>query len=199
MSTSRQRLSDIVQATPVLGWVGFAVTMAFLGFAGLMVAGYTLADPGGWTGLGLTALWVVPALALAVLAFYRPDTAVSVLAAAALAPVGFGVWTLIDYQGVRDWEDQRGPVLLVLIVAVGVPLAVEGLSRATAAGLMMLEITVVPLVLSIIGAGGQWGQALSIGLLSAPVVIGGVLFVLAGRSSARPRAHSGRPRLLTGH
>ena len=198
MSTFRQRLSDLARTTSVLAWVGFSVTVAFLGLAGLMVAGYTLTDPGGWTGLGLTALWAIPALGLAVLAFYRPDTALPVLAVASLLPIGFGVWTLVDYDGARGWEDQHGPVSLVLILAVGLPLAVEGLSRPTDAGLLMLGITVAPLVLSMVGAGSEWGQALSIGLLSAPIVAGGVLYLLAGRSRTGPPAQSGQPRLLTG-
>ena len=147
----------------------------------------------------MTALWVVPALGLAVLSFYRPDTALPVLAVAALIPIGFGVWTLLDYQGARSWEDQRGPVSLVFVVAIGLPLAVAGLSRPTRAGLLMLAITVLPLALSLLGAGSDWGQALSIGVLSAPVVAGGVMYVLAGRSPTNSHAHSGRPRLLTGH
>lgn len=199
MSTFRQRLAEIVKTTSVLAWVGFALTVAFLGLAGLMVAGYTLTDPGGWTGLGLTALWVVPALGLTVLSFYRPDNAIPVLAVASLVPIGFGVWTLVDYEGSRGWEDQHGPVSLVFILAVGLPLAVEGLSRPTAAGSMMLGITVVPLLLSMIGAGSDWALALSIGVLSAPVVAGGVLYVLAGRSRSDAHAHSGPPRLLTRH
>jgi hypothetical protein len=199
MSTFRARLAELVKTTPVLAWVGFGVTVAFLGLAALMVAGDTLTDPGGWTGLGLTVLWVVPTLGLVVLSFYRPDTAIPVLAVASLVPVGFGVWALVDYAGVRDWEDQRGPVGLVFLLVVGLALAVEGLFRPTAAGLMMLGITVLPLALSLIGAGSDWGRALSIGLLTAPVVIGGVLYLLAGRSRSGSHARSGPPRLLTGH
>jgi hypothetical protein len=164
----------------------------------LMVAGYTLTDPGGWTGLGLTALWVVPTLGLAALSFYRPDTAVPVLAVASLVPLGFGVWTLVDYDGARGWEDQHGPVSLVFVLVVGLSLAVEGLSRPTPAGVMMLGITVVPLVLSMVGAGSDWGQALSIGLLAAPVVAGGVLYLIAGRSRTGSGADTGPPSLLTG-
>jgi hypothetical protein len=198
MLTFRQRLSDLVKTTPVLAWVGFGVTVAFLGLAGLMVAGYTLTDPGGWTGLGLTALWVLPLLGLAALSFYRPDAAVPVLAVASLVPIGFGVWTLVDYAGVRGWEDQHGPVALVFLLVLGLPLAVEGLSRPTPAGLLMLGITVVPLVLSLVGAGSDWVEALSIGLLTTPVVVGGVLYLVAGRSRSGSAAHSRRTRELAG-
>lgn len=189
MSTFRQRLSELARTTSTLVWVGFGLTVAFLGFAGLMIAGYTLTDPGGWTGLGLTALWLVPMLALATLSFYRPDGAIPVLAVAALVPLGFGVWTLVDYEGAQGWEDRTGPVALVFLLALGLPLAVEGLSRPAPAGLLMVAITVVPLVLTTIGAGSEWGRALSIGLISAPVLLGGVLYLLA----ARPRAGSPGP------
>ena len=197
MSTFRQRLSDLARTTPVLAWIGFSVSLGFLGLAGVMVAGYTLTDPGGWTGPGLTALWVIPSLGLAAVSFYRPDTAVPALAVASLAPLGFGVWTLVDYEGARGWEDQHGPVSLVFVLAVGLPLAVEGLARPMPAGVMMLATTVVPWVLSMVGAGSDWGQALSIGLLSAPVVASGVLYLLAGRT--RTRAQTGPPRVLAGH
>jgi hypothetical protein len=198
MVAFRQRLSDLAKATPILVLVGFGVTVGFLGLAGLMVAGYTLTDPGGWTGLALTAAWLVPMLGLSVLAFYRPDAATPVLAAAALLPLGFGVWTLVDYAGARDWEDQSGPVSLVFILMVALPLAVEGLSRPTPAGWMLIGITVVPLVLAVIGAGSEWGRALSIGLLSAPVLIGGVLYVIAGRSPTSSPTHTGGSVQLTG-
>jgi hypothetical protein len=141
---------------------------------------------------------VVPTLGLTPLSFSRPDAALPVLAVATLVPIGCGVWTLKDYAGAGGWEDQHGPVSLVFVLAVGLPLAVEGLSRPTPAGLLMLGMTVVPLVLSIIGAGSEWGRALSIGLLSAPVVAGGVLFLLAGRAQTGSRAHGDHPHVLAG-
>lgn len=195
----RQRWTELASTTSVLVWVGFAVTVSFLGFAGFMIAGYALTDPGGWIGLGLTALWVVPALGLVALAFYRPDTAVQVLVAASLAPIGFAVWSLLDYGGARGWEDRTGPVGLVLILAVGLPLAVEGLSRPTSAGLLMVAITGLPLVLSVIGAGSEWAVAMSIGLLSAPVLIGGVLYLVAGRSRGGSTTRKEQSRAAAGH
>jgi hypothetical protein len=197
MLTFRQRLSELATSASALVWVGFALSMGFCALAGLIVAGETLTDPGGWTGIGLTALWLVPMIGLAALAFYRPDTAIPVLAVATLLPIGYGVWTLVDYEGARGWEDQTGPVSLVFILTIAVPLAIEGLSRPTAAGLLMVGMILLPLALSTIGAGSEWGQALSIGLIAIPVLVGGVLYLLAGRSRAHSTGQISRPRLLT--
>lgn len=197
MLTFRQRLSELATSASALAWVGFALSMGFCALAGLIVAGETLTDPGGWTGIGLTVLWLVPTIGLAVLAFYRPDTAIPVLALATLLPVGYGAWTLVDYEGARGWEDQTGPVSLVFLLMIAVPLTVEGLSRPIPAGLLMVGVILVPPVLSMIGAGSEWGLALSIGVVTVPVLVGGVLYLLAGRSRARSTGRIGRPRLLT--
>lgn len=186
MSTFRQRVSELASGTPARAWAGFAVTFGFCAFAALIVAGYTLTDPGGATGLGLTVLWLVPMSALAGLALYRPDVAFPLLVVSTLLPLGFGVWTLVDYVGARDWEDQRGPVSLVLLLVVAIPLAVEGLSRPSRAGWLLIGVVLLPLVLAVIGAGSEWGQALSIGILASPVLIGGALYLLAGKAGPRP-------------
>lgn len=199
MTGFMQRIREISRGVRTLTWVGFGLVAGLLAFAALTMAGYGLTDPGGWTGLGLTALWLVPTLALVALAVYRPDTAIRVLAVAALLPVGFGVWTLLAYDDVMAWEDRTGPVSLVLVLVVGLPLAVAGLSRPTQAGALLLTITVLPWALSVIGAGGDWARALSIGLVTVPVVAGGALMLLAGRSQDGAGAHL-RPRHpLPGH
>ena len=193
------RVRDVSKGVSTLTWVGFGLVAGFLGFAAWVVAGYGLTDPGGWSGVGLTALWMLPMLALVVLAVYRPGTAIPVLAAAAVLPVAFGVWTLVDYDTAMAWEDRTGPVSLMLVLVVGLPLAVAGLSRPTAAGALLLTITVVPWVVSIVGAGDDWGRALSIGLVTLPVVAGGVLLLLAGRFWTGAGAHLRPRRPLPGH
>lgn len=199
MTRFRQRFSDISSSASPLTWVAFAIAAGFLALAGLMVAGYGLTDPGGWKGLGLTVLWLGPLVALSALAFYRPDESVPVLAAATLPAVGFGVWALLDYEGARAWEDQNGPVSLVLVLVVAAALVVLGLSRPRPAGLLLVAVTVVPSVLAMIGAGSEWLLALSIGVVSAPILICGVLYLIAGRSRAGSVEHVGAPRVTSGH
>ena len=168
----------------MLRWFGFGVMAAFAGFVGLTLVGYTVTDVGGWEAVGLVALVGVPLALLCLLAYYRPSVAVPVLAVVALAPIAFGVMFLLDFDRWTAWEDQHGPLSLVLLVAVAAPLAVLGLARPTAAGSLMLAASLVPVLLSTIGAGSDWARPLSIGLVIAPVVVSAVLFLLAGRGGA---------------
>ncbi len=168
----------------MLRWFGFGVMAAFAGFVGLTLVGYTVTDVGGWEAVGLVALVGVPLALLCLLAYYRPSVAVPVLAVVALAPIAFGVMFLIDFDRWTAWEDQHGPLSLILLVAVAAPLAVLGLARPTAAGSLMLAASLVPVLLSTIGAGSDWARPLSIGLVIAPVVVSAVLFLLAGRGGA---------------
>lgn len=184
MTSFRRRWSALAQDVSVLAWVGFGLVAAFSGFVALMLFGELVADPGGWRAAGLIAAFGVPLVGLVVLAFYWPDVAVRVLAALSLLPVGFGLWELLDYETVRNWEDTHGPISLALVVILGAALAVAGLSRPFASGVLMVVVTVVPLVLSMLGAGSEWFQPLSIGLVSLPILIGGVVFLVAGRQRA---------------
>lgn len=187
MTGLRQRLAQISTTAPTLAWVAFAITLSFMALATLMIVGYTLTDPGGWRGLGLTAAWVVPTAALTVLGFYRPSAGLWALAVATTVPVGFGVWALLDYEAARGWEDRNGPVSLVLLLVVALPLVVTGLSRPGPAGALLTTATALPWLLAMVGAGSEWGVAFSIGLVSAPFLTAGVLDLLA----ARPRPPSG--------
>ncbi|MDF2146742.1 hypothetical protein [Knoellia sp. p5-6-4] len=177
-----------------LRWAGFAVMAAFGGFTSLMLVGYTVTDVGGWEAIGLIAAVGVPLGLLCLLAWLRPSVAVPVLAVVSLVPIAFGVLQLLDYGRWSDWEDQNGPVGLVLVLIVGVALAVLGLSRPAEAGALLLAIVVVPLVLSMVGAGDQWARPLSIALVLVPAVVSGVLFLLAARTGSAEQSSSGASR-----
>jgi hypothetical protein len=167
---------------------------AFGGFTSLMLVGYTATDVGGWEAIGLIAAVGVPLGLLCLLAWLRPSVAVPVLAVVSLAPITFGVLQLLDYGRWSAWEDENGPVSLVLVLLVGMGLAVLGLSRPTEAGALLLAVVVVPLVLNMIGAGDQWARPLSIALVFLPAIVSGVLFLLAGRTGSVERSSSGAGR-----
>lgn len=159
---------------------GFVVGAAFVGIAALFVAGSALTDPGGWVGVGMTAVWLAPLVALAVLALLRPRPAVPVLVGTVLLPLAFGAWSLVDPAGARDWENRIGPVSLVVLLVVSAGLVTLGLSRPTLAGVLLLVVTVVPPLLAALGPGTGRGAPLSLALLTLPLVVSGVLYVLAG-------------------
>ena len=164
-----------------------AITLGFVGLVTLFVGGDAVTDPGGWAGIGGTIAWVLAMLGLSVLALYRPAAAMVVMAVAACAPVAFGVWSMVDYGAAHAWEDSHGPLSLVLVITVCVPAGVAGLVHPRAAGYLMLTVSVVPLVLTAVGAASHFYEPLSVGLLIAPLVAAGVLFLLSGRQEARSR------------
>jgi hypothetical protein len=160
--------------------------VGFVALVTLFVGGDAVTDPGGWAGIGGTVVFVMAMLGLSLLALYRPGAALVVLAVAACAPVAFGVWSLVDYGAAHDWEDSHGPLSLVLVVAICGPAGVAGLFRPRAAGYFILTVSVVPLLLAAAGAASHFFEPLSVGLLLAPLVASGVLFLLSGRQQDRP-------------
>jgi hypothetical protein len=186
MNESDQRLLARVEGVDALRWSALAVTLGFVGLVTLFVGGSAVTDPGGWAGIGGAALWVLVMLGLSLLALLRPGAALVVLAVAACAPLAFGVWSLVDHGAAHDWEDSHGPLSLVLVVAISAPAAVAGLVRPRAAGYLILTVTVVPLLLAAVGATTHFSEPLSVGLLLAPLVASGILFLVSGRQQGHP-------------
>ncbi|WP_344132754.1 hypothetical protein [Pedococcus bigeumensis] len=151
----------------------------------LFVGGDAVTDPGGWAGIGGTAVFVLVVGALCLLAWYHAGASFAVLAVAASAPLAFGVWSLVDYGAAHDWEDSHGPLSLVLVVAICAPAGVAGLFRPRAAGYLILTVSVVPLLLAAVGATSHFYEPLSVGLLLAPIVASGILFLLSGRQQGQ--------------
>ncbi|HET8769047.1 MAG TPA: hypothetical protein VFM86_17105 [Pedococcus sp.] len=185
MQKFRQDLAARVEGADSLRWSAVAVTVGFVGLMALFVGGDAVTDPGGWVGIGGTALWVLVVLGLSLLALTRPGAAMPVLAVAACAPLAFGVWSLVDYGAAHDWEDNHGPLSLVLVMSVCAPAAVAGLFRPRAAGWLILTVSVVPLLLAAVGAASHFYEPLSLGLLLVPFVASGFLFLLSARHQGR--------------
>jgi hypothetical protein len=119
----------------VLRYTAFTL-MALFGLLGSMfVIGEVFTDPGGWTAVWVTALWLVPLVVLSVLAAGNPEavTPVFVWVTAALV-----VFTLADSAFGVVPRDDLGPVAAISVFALGVSLAFLGLHRARLAGLLMV-------------------------------------------------------------
>ncbi|MGH3364079.1 MAG: hypothetical protein ACRDOW_05060 [Nocardioidaceae bacterium] len=172
----------------VLRYVAFTLMALFGLLGGLFVAGYAFEDPGGRAALGMTALWVVPVVALCVFALRRPTAAGTVLVGVTATVAAF---TLLDsFVGVIP-RDDLGPVAAIVVFALGVVLAFLGLHRAALAGLLMVAISLAQLgattMLVIVGAGGTGegpgtGAMLttSSGVVVVPLLVVGALFLVAG-------------------
>lgn len=194
MNEFGQRLLARVEGVDALRWSALVVTLGYVGLVTLFVGGSAVTDPGGWAGIGGTAAVVLAMLGSSLLALYRPGPALVVLAVAACGPLAFGVWSLVDYGAAHDWEDSHGPLQLVLIVIICAPAGVAGLFHPRAAGYFILAVSVVPLLLAAVGAASHFYEPLLVGLLLAPLVAGGVLFLWSGRQQDPPHPSAPVPR-----
>lgn len=174
------RLATILRRT------AFTFMMAFGLLGTLFIAGYALDDPGGLTGLGMTAAWVLPMLVLAGLALLRPETGGPVLTFATVLVLGF---TVVDSLLGIVPRDDVGPVAAITVFALAVALAALGLRRAKLAGVLMVTLALVQLGATVLGvlvrAAGEGpgpGAMLggSSGVVVLPVLVGGAMFWLAG-------------------
>jgi hypothetical protein len=178
-----------VVATVMRG-LAFTLTV-LLGVLGtLFVAGEALADPGGLAGGLLTALWVLPMVALSVLARRRPSTASRVLTLVTWTVAGF---TVVDSLVGAVPADGWGPVTAVLTLAVGVALGFLGLHRPGRAGRLLLVLAGTLLVATV----GNMvmhqtgllppgpGLGASSGVVALPLLVVGGLFLLAEPSPDR--------------
>ena len=170
----------------VLRYVAFTLMALFGLLGGLFVAGYAFEDPGGWAAVGMTALWVVPMVALCVFALRRPAAAGTVLVGVTATVAAF---TLLDSVVGLVPRDDLGPVAAIVVFALGVVLAFLGLHQAGLAGLLMVAISLAQLaatMLVLVGAGGPGegpgtGAMLttSSGVVVVPLLVVGALFLVA--------------------
>jgi hypothetical protein len=165
------RLNEM--AARFLKWAGFILMVLSTFLAGAFVVGETLSDPGGWKAAGLVAAWAVPLFALAMLAWYRPGWAVPVFAVLTAAVIGASIWFAVSPRG-------KGPADAVLTFTLAAAIALLGLKRTAAAGVLLLVVGIVPVAVS--GHGG-FGSLVAVSL--APVVTG-VLYLLSALMTGRP-------------
>lgn len=162
---------------------GFGLTMLFGGFFGLFLVGDTLADPGGWKGVGLVAIWAVPLAVVCLLAWFHPDAAGWVFAPLVAAVIGVSIWSAVDPSGWRSFENHHGPVRAVIVFALAAALALWGLRRTLRAGMLLLVVGVLPVVISSTGHNGMVSLAAA---SSIPVATGLLYLASAYVDRRRP-------------
>jgi hypothetical protein len=174
-----------MQSSKILTYVAFTLMALFGLLGGAFVLGEVFTDPGGWTAVWLSALWVVPLVGLSLFGLLRPETAgpvfVVVTAVVALFTLAD---SLLDIVPRDDW----GPVAAIVVFTLGVTLGFLGLHRALLAGSLMVGIALAQLVATLAGAavhaagdGAGAGLGGSSGVVVLPLLVIGALFVEAGR------------------
>jgi hypothetical protein len=141
-----------------------------------------MADPGGWEAAALIASWAVPLAVLDTFTWYRPAWAVRVFAFLIAAAIGLSVWFAVDPSGWRAFENRNGPVRDIVVFALSAAIAVLGLKRTAAAGIMLVVVGVVPVTVSSLAGNAGLPSLL---LVSSPPVIAGILFLLSAAMTAR--------------
>ncbi len=174
----------------ILKYVAFTLMTLFGLLGGLFAAGYALENPGGGAAALMIASWVVPVVALAVVALKWPGVAVPLLAVLAVLAVGLEVASalrLVDLNAV-------GPVGAVSTLGLGVATGFLGLRRSTSAGLLLMAMALAELAVLVVGAAGRGpggpgvGAILggSSGVVVVPLLAVGVLFLVSGSLGRSP-------------
>jgi hypothetical protein len=154
----------------------------------LFVCAEILSDPGGWLGLGVVAVWVLPMLALSALALWRPGWAAPVMTALVGAWVAASLLTVVFATAWAQYEDTHGPIGLIVMLGLCVPLVLLGRARALRAGVLLLIAVITPIVCGIAAMLVSWtvGGGIVLVVIGGPFLVSGVLLVLAGRSERAP-------------
>lgn len=164
-----------------------AVTSAVLG---VYIIGELFTRPGGAQAFFTLVAWLAVPLVLTVFAVSSPRVAYPVFVALVGALLIFAVTTIPMARAVWEFENSNGPISLMALVAIMVPLVGLGKELPTKAGWLML-----------IALGGVFasqalsllfvGQVTTIGEFSLailPYLATAGLFLLVGRQSASVEA-----------
>lgn len=161
--------------SPAMRRIGLVFLLTYVALVGLLVAGDAFASPSVWQGLGANALWLVPMVGAALLAWHRPDAALGPLTAATVAVALLNVWYAFDGPAWRSFEAAHGPIRGVAALALCGALGAYGYRRPLTGGVLLLFVAVVPLALAAVAVPG-FGLA-SLVVLPAPGAVAGLLYV----------------------
>ena len=175
------REKDPRQRATALQRTGAAVMAVFTVLAGVFIAGYALQDPGGNTGLLITAAWLLPMLILSVAAWFWPAPTAPLLLALTASFIAACVWLAFDPAALRAFISENGPIIAVSVVALSFPAAVLGLKRAALAGWMLVALGALPLLITVIG---RSGPVASLAAASVVPLIAGITYLVSARMAS---------------
>jgi hypothetical protein len=173
----------------VLKWTGISLLGAFTVVAVLFTAGEALSDPGGWQGLGLVALWLIPLAALGWWFATHPDQGAKVATGLVVAMVLIDLWAAWGPGSWSAWENHHGPWRAVLTFAVGGLLAVLAIERTRRAGVLLVVLGGLTMVLSVSVRGSS-----PLAVVAVPILLCGLMILAStvgqDHSAADQRAAS---------
>ncbi|GAB3433468.1 hypothetical protein [Flindersiella endophytica] len=175
----------------VARYAGFGLMDVLAVFGCAFIIGETLADPGGLTGVLVSAVWFVPMVVLAAAALLRPGWAAPVLSVLACVVAAF---ILVDAAFGIVPQDEVGPVGALAGFAAGVPLGALGSRRPARAGWLLLIVAFANLGAGLVrqlAAGGLAGFAVQgpSGVVGLTALTVGSLFLIAAALERPEYAH----------
>ncbi len=184
-----QRRYGRVEPHRLLRGLALGLAATFTVFAGLFLVAETVDDPGGAVALALIVAWLVPLVAMAVVAWWWPKVAAPVLALLVGAVVAAGAWYAVAPDWWRAFEDDRGPVRAVAVFALSLPLALLAWHRPVPGAALLITVGVVPGLLALVAAGDRGAGAATVAV-SSPTALVGLLYLAAewSRPHAGPEA-----------
>jgi hypothetical protein len=172
----------------------FVLASLYAAFFRLFAVGETFTDPGGWVAVGATSAWLIPLVALSLMASHRPRWAATALGALLLALGGVYLWSVAAPEAWTTFEDSNGPIRALIAFTLALPLAVLGWRQPRVAGAMLIALPPLPTVMLLISvARGLGAEGWPIAIVTAPAGIIGALYLMAGSPHPTPGqlTHSG--------
>ena len=166
-------------------YLAFVLMTLFALLGGLFAVGYAIEDPGGWRAALLVSSYMVPAAILCVVALVRPEPAGPILIALTALMVLFN-----DVDAIARFipRDSWGPVGAVGALMLSAAIGFLGVHRPTLAGVLLMVVALGQMVAALTqGLGHGEGVPLraalggSTGIVVVPLILIGVLFLVAGR------------------
>lgn len=168
--------------------VALAVGVGPAAMLTLFIAAEIISDPGGWRGLGLVAVWMLPMLALSALALIRPSWAAPIMTGLVGVWVAASLVTVVFATAWAQYEDTHGPIGLIVLLGLCVPLVLLGRALPLRAGVLLLIAVLTPILCGIAAMLVTWtvGGGIVLVVIGGPFVASGVLLALAGRGERTP-------------
>jgi hypothetical protein len=178
---------DIPQDAQSLVLLGTLLGVMFSGMLVLFIAGEMLSDPGGVQGLLMVMAWLALPAALSILALVRPRVACPILTIVVAVVLLASLLTIPFAQAVWEFEDSHGPINLVVLIGVLIPLVFLGRAMPGQAGWLMIAVIAGSVTLQAISLGlaGQWSVILVFGVLMPPFIAVAIVLVLADARARR--------------
>lgn len=160
--------------------VAFYVLNGFAVLATLFISGYAFEDPGGWQAAGLTAAWVVPMIAIVLLAWRYPKVMRIPLVVLAGISVIVSASQAVWLEQWKDFLNRVGPVEAIasFVVVMGLN-AYARYHDELLGGALMFAVAVTPIAALYFGTGMQRGiLGGSTSALMLPGVIAGAAYII---------------------